>query len=460
MKENKLSVIYMLIDLLLLNLSVIAVYDFWEVTLAYRLSFYILQANFAWIITAYTFNQKNPYLRDSYHNRFLTITKKVTVFFIFSLAFSFLFMKMNVSRLYILVSVALFWALEVITYWIAYSVLYYRRRKGIHVKKLLLIGYTDTSKGIKELITDNLTIGYKFIGYVKYDNRTIDDIPEEDQALILGNVSDLENIVKENNAEVLFSVFSFYRDEANIGEYLKIANNTGTRLYVVFENQRWLGKNSDVETLGDYYMVNPQHIPLDDIDNRIMKRAFDIVFSSIVLICLSWFFILIAILIKLSSKGPIFFKQERTGLNNKTFMCYKFRSMKVNVDADRMQATKNDCRITPLGKFLRKSNIDELPQFWNVFLGQMSVVGPRPHMLCHTTEYSSLVHCYMVRHYVKPGITGLAQVNGFRGETNELWKMERRVKLDMKYIENWTFMWDIEIIWLTVFGKNVKKNAF
>lgn len=161
-------------------------------------------------------------------------------------------------------------------------------------------------------------------------------------------------------------------------------------------------------------------------------------------------YLIIGTAIKITSPGPIFFKQKRSGEAGKEFWCYKFRSMRVNKDSDTMQATKNDPRKTKLGNFLRKSNIDELPQFINVLLGSMSVVGPRPHMLKHTEEYSKLVDKYMVRHLIKPGITGWAQINGFRGETKELWQMEGRVERDIWYLEHWTFMLDLYIIYKTV----------
>jgi putative colanic acid biosynthesis UDP-glucose lipid carrier transferase len=187
----------------------------------------------------------------------------------------------------------------------------------------------------------------------------------------------------------------------------------------------------------------------------------DVVFSSLVILfVISWLFPILAILIKLSSKGPVFFLQERTGINNRTFKCLKFRSMRMSQDANSKQATRGDSRITRIGQILRKTNLDEFPQFFNVFLGQMSIVGPRPHMLKHTDQYSELIDYYRVRHYVKPGITGWAQVNGYRGETNELWKMEKRVEYDMNYLENWTFWWDLRIIFLTVAGRKVHMNAF
>jgi lipopolysaccharide/colanic/teichoic acid biosynthesis glycosyltransferase len=208
-------------------------------------------------------------------------------------------------------------------------------------------------------------------------------------------------------------------------------------------------------------LVNPQKIPLDDISARVQKRLFDILFSTFVIVFIfTWLFPIIALLIKLSSKGPVFFIQERTGVNNKTFMCIKFRSMQVNAEANETQTTYNDPRKTAIGHFLRCTNLDELPQFINVFLGNMSVVGPRPHMIKHTIEYSKLIDYYLIRHFVKPGITGYAQVNGYRGETKQVIQMEKRVKYDRKYIEKWSLIWDLKIIWLTLFGKDVSKNAF
>lgn len=191
--------------------------------------------------------------------------------------------------------------------------------------------------------------------------------------------------------------------------------------------------------------------PLSLVGNRILKRSFDFIASSIFLATIFPFvYIIFGILIKLSSPGPVFFKQKRSGLNGKDFYCYKFRSMRVNVDSDKVQATKDDPRKTRIGEFMRRTSIDELPQFINVWLGNMSIVGPRPHMLKHTEQYSQLITSYMVRHFAKPGITGYAQVTGFRGETQELWQMEGRIKQDIWYIEHWSFTLDLFIIWKTI----------
>jgi len=203
------------------------------------------------------------------------------------------------------------------------------------------------------------------------------------------------------------------------------------------------------EYIDDIEVFTNHEIPLENPVNKALKRVLDIIFSSLVLLLCLPLFPIIALIIKLQSPGPILFRQLRTGLNGDNFVCYKFRSMHVNADADRLQATENDPRKFPFGNIMRKYNLDELPQFWNVLKGNMSVVGPRPHMLAHTEMYSELIRQYMVRHFVKPGITGWAQVTGFRGETKELWQMEERIKRDIWYMEHWTIWLDIRIIWMT-----------
>jgi len=221
------------------------------------------------------------------------------------------------------------------------------------------------------------------------------------------------------------------------------------------------GKPQDALTL-DLPVLRSHENSLSEMDNRFKKRIVDILVSGFVIVfILSWLVPIIGLIIKIQSPGPIFFKQPRSGRNNETFNCLKFRSMVVNKDSNAKQASKGDKRITPIGKFLRKSSLDEFPQFINVFLGQMSIVGPRPHMLAHTEHYSQLIQHYMVRHYVKPGITGWAQVNGFRGETNEPGLMAKRVEYDLEYMNNWSTMLDFKIIAMTVLNMaKGEKNAY
>ena len=205
----------------------------------------------------------------------------------------------------------------------------------------------------------------------------------------------------------------------------------------------------------DYYgyipIISLRDIPLEDPINKYIKRLFDFLFSLfIILFVLSWLTPILAFFIKIESNGPVFFKQKRNGLNYHEFDCYKFRSMNLNEIADLEQVSKNDPRITKTGRFIRKTSIDELPQFFNVLLGDMSVVGPRPHMVSHTEMYAKRIDKFMVRHFVKPGITGLAQTNGFRGEVENDKDIIYRVKYDIFYMENWSFLLDAKIIVMTL----------
>ncbi|MCR4029645.1 exopolysaccharide biosynthesis polyprenyl glycosylphosphotransferase [Flavobacterium panacis] len=201
----------------------------------------------------------------------------------------------------------------------------------------------------------------------------------------------------------------------------------------------------------NFHIIRPRHEPLQNAYNRLVKRVFDIVFSLLVItFVLSWLYPILAIIIKRQSKGPVLFKQLRTGKKNQSFYCYKFRSMAVNTDSDSVQAKKGDMRVTPIGKFIRRTSLDELPQFFNVLQGDMSVVGPRPHMIKHTEDYNSQINDFMVRHFVKPGITGLAQISGHRGETKKVSDMKKRVKADIEYLQNWSLIKDLKICLLTV----------
>ena len=214
--------------------------------------------------------------------------------------------------------------------------------------------------------------------------------------------------------------------------------------------------------LDNFHVIKPRYEPLQNAYNRLIKRIFDIIFSSLViLLILSWLYPLIAFLIKRQSNGPVLFKQMRTGKKNEPFCCYKFRSMYINVGDESQQAKKVDSRVTPIGKILRRTSLDELPQFFNVLMGSMSVVGPRPHMIKHTSDYNDLIHNFMVRHFVKPGITGLAQVSGLRGETKTVSDMIRRVNKDIEYVQRWSLITDIKIcFWTVIVAVKGDENAF
>jgi len=208
-----------------------------------------------------------------------------------------------------------------------------------------------------------------------------------------------------------------------------------------------------IDYLEDMPVLSLRREPLEDLGNQIRRRIFDVVVSLLVVVfVLSWMVPLVGLAILLESRGPVFFVQARSGKNNRSFPCLKFRSMVKNNSAEHRQATRNDSRVTRVGRFLRRTSIDEFPQFLNVLKGDMSIVGPRPHMLKHTSDYSELLDQFMIRQFVKPGITGWAQVNGYRGETRDLIQMQRRIEHDIWYLENWSLWLDVRIVFMTVFN--------
>ena len=305
------------------------------------------------------------------------------------------------------------------------------RKVGGNSRSVLFIGADSELLNVYHRLQDDASMGYRIMGY--YADEEMTDVPEDVELKRLGTLQGLSHFCDQH-------VIRFY--------FVPVSVET-------------LGINLKRELLDDMEVYTTYEIPLAVPLNKLIKRTFDIVLSLVFLIPTAILFPFVYVIIKLQSPGPIFFKQARTGLDGRDFNMLKFRSMHVNKDADRLQATKDDPRKYPFGNFMRKSNIDELPQFLNVLKGDMSIVGPRPHMLAHTEQYSQLIDKYMVRHFVKPGLTGWAQVTGFRGETKELWQMEGRVKRDIWYIEHWSIWLDFRIIWMT--AKTIfihDKNAY
>jgi Undecaprenyl-phosphate glucose phosphotransferase len=454
-RETELAYIYLFFDLIILNLSIVFM-AWYSLDISLRnyhdISIYLFHGNLAWIITYFIFSKKNLFLRDSFLNRIIRISKRTLFFLVCLSVLAFLLMPQWYSRNFLIEYTVLFYVGKLVFYYFLYTYLKRNRQNGKNINRVIIFGVNDTSRLLRRIIDSNYLLGYRFVGYV---SNVSDEDPD-----IIGHSDNLDSLIDQHQVQMVFVAMSIFSEGTKEHEVLKICNQKGIRLRFIPENQRWYKSRLNMESVGGLVLINPQEIPLDDLGSRAAKRLFDILFSGfVILFVFTWSMPIIALLIKLSSKGPVFFAQKRTGINNQTFTCLKFRSMQVNDEADEKQATANDCRTTRIGQFLRKTNIDEFPQFFNVFMGQMSVVGPRPHMLKHTEEYSKLIKHYLIRHYVKPGVTGWAQVNGLRGETDELWKMEQRVKHDMEYIENWTFWWDIAIIWQTLFGADTYKNA-
>ena len=331
------------------------------------------------------------------------------------------------------------------------------RKSGFNYKKVIIIGGGEVANQLYDYFISDDVLGVRVEG-VFSDSNILFDMKNRIQS---GRFEDFEDFsIKNDIDEIYYTMPLTYTQK--IKGLVDFCDKNMIRFKVVPDFRGFLFKRVNIDFFDDVPIVTLREEPLTDITNRLFKRIFDILFSTLVIVfVLSLLYPIIAILIKLSSKGPVLFKQARSGVDNIEFLCYKFRSMTQSIEANTKQASKGDARITKIGAFLRKSSLDEFPQFFNVFMGDMSIVGPRPHMLVHTEEYSALINKYMVRQLVRPGITGAAQVKGYRGETKELKDMEGRVRLDVWYIENWSLSVDINIIFHTVW--NVFKgdeNAF
>ncbi len=330
------------------------------------------------------------------------------------------------------------------------------RRKGYNFKRVVIVGAGKNGMELYRAMRDDISSGFNILGFFD-DNLALKDILPS----YLGTTDKVEEFAIAKDIDEIYCTLPGTNDE-KILRMLNFAEKQMIRFYIVPEFYRNVKKSMVMEFLESVPLLTIRREPLQAFYNRALKRSFDLVFSSVVLCTIfPILYVLIGFLIKRSSSGPIFFKQKRTGLYGHDFECYKFRTMRVNDQADTMQAVKDDPRKTKIGDFLRRTNLDEFPQFINVFKGDMSVVGPRPHMLKHTEQYSALIDKYMVRHLVKPGVTGWAQVTGYRGETKTLEQMEGRVKRDVWYIENWTFFLDLKIIVVTLVNMfRGDKNAY
>lgn len=417
---------------------------------------YIVVCNLFWLLCSFLFGLYTEYgarrLERIYRATWKTVALHV-VLFTFYIFYS---KDSEFSRVFLIVFYAMLSVFCIINRFLGTLFQYILVTKFKATKSVAIMGNNYTAARLRQYLKQqrNITF-YGFIG--SHDSMFIDKsgvLPAETRTQIAEAVSaGVKDLYVCIPPERMIHVNDLVEEADRQLIRLKFIPDMGGALAAPYTIS-YLG--------GEFPMITLRNEPLEDVGNRFKKRAFDLIFSSLVIIfILSWLYPIIAILIKLQSKGPVLFKQQRSGRNDVPFCCYKFRSMRINGASDSKQATKHDSRITKIGKFLRKTSMDELPQFFNVFQGNMSVVGPRPHMLKHTEEYRALIDKFMVRHFSKPGITGWAQVNGLRGETKETEDMERRVEHDIHYVENWSLMWDVKIIFLTIINViRGEDNAF
>lgn len=328
------------------------------------------------------------------------------------------------------------------------NVLISLRRKGKNIRNLLIIGAEEVGKNFKETITRNPDFGYHFSGFL--DNTSKDDE-------VIGVLDQLDEKIKEKEIEEVIITLSSQPPDL-LDEIIRICNINAVRIHIIPDYFRFLSSRFQISSIGNFPIITARQEPLEEANRRFLKRTFDIIFSSLVLIfLLSWLYPILALLIKLDSKGKVLFIQKRVGVKNDLFECYKFRTL--TSESSRETETfkpvlMGDKRVTGIGNFLRKSNIDELPQFFNVLKGDMSVVGPRPHAIPYQDLYGKIFEEIKMRHNVRPGVTGWAQVNGLRGDIEDEKENNRRaimrMKYDLWYIENWTMRLDLQIILMTI----------
>ena len=313
----------------------------------------------------------------------------------------------------------------------------FRQSAKENMRKVVIIGQNKKMRQLIEVFTEKTEFGFLFMNQFNPQHKDF------------STQKCFEYILDENIDEIYCSVSEL--NDKKIGEFIDFADNNLKTLKFLPDNRHIFSKKLKFEYYDYLPILSLRDIPLHNSIDAFIKRAFDIVFSLIVILgLLIWIGPILALLIYLESKGPVFYIQRRTGFDNKEFQCFKFRSMKKNNDINVVAATKNDMRVTKIGKFIRKTSIDELPQFYNVLYGNMSVVGPRPHPVNQTHDYRHRIDKYMLRHFIKPGITGLAQVKGYRGEVEKDIDIQNRIKLDVFYVENWSFFLDLKIIVQTV----------
>lgn len=336
------------------------------------------------------------------------------------------------------------------------EILRYGRKKGYNTRQVLIVGAGDLGGRVARKIKDSPWTGLVVAGYLD-DYKAVGEVVEGKE--VFGRITDIEEVIENHGIDQVFITLPLraYKRLMYIVEKLK---DELVNVCIVPDIYQAITLNAGVEDFEGIPLINIADSPIYGW-NLVVKRFADIVLSSLALIVAVPLMLVIAVGTKLTSPGPVFFKQRRYGLDGREIVVYKFRTMTVCEDgSDISQAKRCDPRVTPFGAFLRRTSLDELPQFLNVLQGSMSVVGPRPHAIAHNEQYRNLIKSYMWRHKVKPGITGWAQVNGWRGETDTLDKMEQRVKYDLYYIENWSIWFDIKIMWLTVWKGLVNKNAY
>lgn len=431
--------LFFLADILLLNFSILAAFYLYDnsywITDKVGLIYLIAYSNLAWLFLVMV---SAPY----------SLTKGWAVSKILKNQLSFLFIHLLVIASLVVFFKRQYAPPQVLFIYILFTPLFFGYRLLVfYFRKLiigeiprhnfLLIGRNSLSEEVRKFYLMNPELGYKFMGYVEFESENV-------------SLGKIQQICATSDIQEIFCCVPSIK-KAELNELINFGLDSLIKVKMIFQSETQDQHSIQLERFDKPPGIDVATVPLDEPRNQFIKRSFDLIFTSLFgLLVLSWLIPIVGLIIKLDSKGPVFFIQKRNGMGNVPFGCIKFRTMVPNKESDEKQAVKDDPRITKVGNFLRKSSIDELPQFINVIIGNMSLIGPRPHPIKLNERFSVSIKSLISRHYVKPGVSGLAQCMGYRGETKDLSDMENRVRLDRYYIENWTFWLDIKIIFLTV----------
>ncbi len=406
----------------------------------------------SWYFSTKMSNTYDDFRTEKFVGELLLILQNVLIQSIVAGQLFFILDKHSYARRFVAIYVVLLLVILVVKSYVMRKMLLYYRQKGGNSRNIVFIGYNEITENLISLIHQNPHYGFRVLGIIAQ---------EEDD--LRGNqtyIGDLEKFLKNNDDYKIDEIVitTDQMDKSLMNKIFALSEMKAIRTKIVPNYINYYQSRFQFQLFGNYPLITLRSEPLQELHWQVVKRIFDVIFTALAFVFLfSWLFPLIAILIRLDSKGPVFFKQDRWGKDNKKFKCYKFRSMRpeskdVSADGKFQQAKQGDPRITKLGAFLRKSSLDELPQFINVLKGEMSIVGPRPHAHEHNLRTKDEVDSYLVRHWIKPGVTGWAQVNGYRGETKTLEQMQKRVDFDIWYIENWSVWLDFKIVFMTVYN--------
>ncbi len=407
-----------------------------------------------YLVSYYFFHLYDPKRMKGRKSEIFNMLKSNVVGILYCVAFLFFIRNGTYARLFIIIFVTLNFILEVLFRFCTTTLLRKIRKKGMNQKHLLLIGYSRAAEGYIDRLLAHPEWGISIHGILD-DHKPLGHSYRDIH--VIGRIDELEKMLAENDYDETAITLGINHYDS-LEKIVSVTEKSGVHTIFIPDYNNIIPTRPYTEDLDGLPVIHVRNIPLSNSFNRFFKRAIDIVGALILILLFAIPMAIVAAIIKFTSPGPLIFKQERVGLHNKPFMMFKFRSMEVQDSSREKQAwtVQNDPRVTPIGKFIRKTSLDELPQFFNVLKGDMSLVGPRPERPFFVEKFKEEIPRYMIKHQVRPGITGWAQVNGYRGDTS----IRMRIDCDLYYIENWTMGLDIKILFLTIFKGFVNKNAY